>query len=98
MCKIPVFVFKEADMFVAYTPALDLTSCGETFEKAKENFSEALELFMDAVIKMGTLETVLEECGWKKIHLSKTRRHGLKPRWAPPVIVGQFDTEVALPN
>lgn len=97
MCKIPVIITKEGSTFIAYTPAFDLSSCGASFEEAKINFNEALDLFLEEVVKMGTLETVLEECGWKKIRSSKSNKCRDKSHWVPPAIVSRFDTDVFLP-
>ena len=43
---------------MAYTPALDLSTSGTTLEEAKKNFTEAVEIFFDEIVKMGTLEDV----------------------------------------
>ncbi len=63
---LPVLIFKEDDLFVAYTPALDLSTVGDTYDKALKNFHEASSIFFEEVIKKGTLEEVLMEYGWKK--------------------------------
>ncbi len=70
---LPVLIFKEDNLFVAYTPALDLSTVGDTYDKALENFHEASSLFFEEVIKKGTLEEVLMEYGWKKT--GKTLNH-----------------------
>lgn len=85
-----VVFYREADKFIAYSPVLDLSTCGDTQEKAKKGFEEMLQLFFEETEKMGTLEDVLLECGWQKIsHPRKT--------WLPPVFVGQIQEEVRLP-
>lgn len=56
---LPVSIFKEGNAFVAYTPALDLSTMGETFEEAQNNFKEAVQIFFEEVIEKGTLEEVL---------------------------------------
>lgn len=48
-------VWKEGKMYVAYSPELDVSSCGPTLEKAKANLKEAVELFLEEAEKMGTL-------------------------------------------
>lgn len=82
--KIPVSFFKEGKMFVAYTPVLDLSTCGETFEEAKKNFAEALNIFFEECISMGTLVEVLESCGWEKT----------KKSWRPPAYIGHEDLPI----
>jgi len=64
--NLPVSFIRESDQFVAYTPALDLSTFGKTLEEAKKNFSEAVEVFFDELTSMGTLEDVLLDLGWKK--------------------------------
>ena len=51
--KIPVTIFKEGDMFVAYTPALDLSTSGKTFVQVRERFSEAIAIFFEEIEKLG---------------------------------------------
>lgn len=79
---LAVVYFKEADAFVAYSPALDLSSYGSSFQEAKDNFRETLDIFFDDLIKRGTLEDVLEEYGWEKIE--KPTLH-----WSPPAFIGE---------
>ena len=64
--SIPVFFLKERTSFVAYSPVVDVTTCGRTLEEAKTNFTEALDIFFEECTAMGTLEKVLESLGWEK--------------------------------
>jgi predicted RNase H-like HicB family nuclease len=59
-------IFKEGRTFVAHTPALDVSSCGGSKEKALRNLKEAVRLFLDEAEKMGNLEQILEEAGYLK--------------------------------
>ena len=52
--------------FVAYTPELDLASCGPTEEKAKKNLHEAVEIFFEEMQTKGKLEEFLKEVGFQK--------------------------------
>jgi len=82
-CSVPVLFIKEQDMIIAYSPILDLSTCGETFAEARQNFAEALDIFLKECIKRGTLDKVLESYGWQK---------ELRPRraqWNPPNVIGQ---------
>ena len=45
--KIPVLFMKEEKSFIAYSPVIDLSSCGRTMLEAKNNFEEALEIFFE---------------------------------------------------
>ena len=85
--NLPVSFLKEADQFVAYTPALDLSTSGITLEDARKNFAEAVELFFDEIIAMGTLEEVLLDLGWKK--------H--EENFLPPIVISQGMESVRVP-
>ena len=59
-------IFKEGDAYVAYAPALDLSSCGDTDEAARRNIRDAVRGFLAASEKMGTLAEILEEAGYRR--------------------------------
>ena len=77
--NLPVSFLRESDQFVAYTPALDLSTSGHTLEEARKNFTEAVGIFFDEIIEMGTFEDVLLDLGWKKHNQD----------FIPPVIISQ---------
>ncbi|OHB16423.1 MAG: hypothetical protein A2431_01865 [Candidatus Zambryskibacteria bacterium RIFOXYC1_FULL_39_10] len=77
--NVPVSYFKEDKSFVAYTPALDLSSAGKTLKEAEKNIAEAVSIFMEEILIHGTVDEVLSSLGWKKI--SKTSQ------WMPPIFV-----------
>ncbi len=64
--SLPVSILKEGKSFIAYTPALDLSTSGNTFEDAQKNFNEAVNIFFEELIEMGTLDDVLMGLGWQK--------------------------------
>ena len=78
--SLPVTIFKEGKSYVAYSPALDLSTCASTYGKAQTNFSEIVEIFIEELVEMGTLDAVLQELGWQKI----------KSNWQPPVVVSNY--------
>lgn len=84
--RVPVIMMKEGKRFVAYTPALDLSTSGRTFEQAKKRFEEAVQIFIEETTQRGTIERVLENYGWTRI----------RQQWAPPVVVAQESTPVQL--
>ncbi len=84
---LPLEIIKEGDLFVAYTPALDLSTYGETYKEAVDNFNEALFLFIDELVEKGTLEQIFEECGWEKVKTPK-------PHWVPPSVVGREELQL----
>ena len=75
--NIPVLFFQEGNSIIAYSPALDLSSCGATEAIARDKFMEAVKLFLTESLKMGTLDQVMEECGW--------HRGSDNQGWLPPV-------------
>jgi predicted RNase H-like HicB family nuclease len=85
--NLPVSFLKESDQFVAYTPALDLSTSGDTLEEAQKNFTEAVGIFFEEITSMGTLEDVLLDLGWKK----------QDDDFIPPVIVSQGVESVKVP-
>ena len=85
--NLPVVFFKEDKKFVAYSPALDLSTCGDSFEHAQKRFDEAARLFLEELIKMGTLDEVLQECGWQKVSRPV-------PTWVPPAFVGKTQEHI----
>jgi len=88
--NLGVIFFREGKKFIAYSPAVDLSSCGNTLTQAKKRFAEALNIFFKETIKMGTLEDVLRDCGWQRV--SHPQKH-----WVPPIIIGQAEQEIMLP-
>ena len=49
--------------FIAYIPEFDISSCGKTEEKAKQNVKEALEITLEEVKKQNKFEEFLIEAG-----------------------------------
>ena len=59
-------IFKEGDTYVAYAPALDLSSCGATDDEARRNIRDAVRrLPCSTSAEMGTLSDILEEAGYE---------------------------------
>ena len=58
-------IFKEGDTYVAYVPALDLSSCGATDEEARHNIRDAVRGFLATCADMGTLDEILREAGYE---------------------------------
>jgi len=61
-----VHIFKEGAMFVAYVPALDVSSCGHTDEEARRNIRDAVRGFLAVSAEMGTLDEILREAGYER--------------------------------
>ena len=59
-------LFKEGETYVAYVPALELSSCGATDEEARRNIRDAVRGFLAASAKMGTMDEILKEAGYEQ--------------------------------
>ena len=88
--KLPLLFFREGKAVIAYCPSLNLSTCGKTLPQAQRRFSEALDLFIGDCVERGTLEEVLEECGWRRL----TRP---QPHWEPPSFLAQRLQEATIP-
>ena len=66
MISLPVSIFKEGKNYVAFTPALDLSTSASTYEKVQNRFDEIVQIFIDETVKNGTLEKNLENLGWSR--------------------------------
>jgi hypothetical protein len=88
--KLTVIFYREGNKFIAFSPALNISTCGDTEDQAKRRFEEIERIFFEEIDRMGTLEDVLLECGWRKVGHPQRR-------WLPPVSIGQAPIEVRLP-
>ena len=57
-------IFREGQTYVAHNPELNVSSCGDTIDKAKSNLRDALIGFLKSAQKLGTLKEILEEAGY----------------------------------
>jgi hypothetical protein len=71
---LPVSVFQQDDVFVAFTPALDISTYGESKVEAKKNFEELVNTFFSEFEDARELEEVLSSLGWTKQNAN----------WQPP--------------
>lgn len=76
--EFDIIVFKEDKVYVAYCPELDISSCGNNIEHAKEMLKTAVRLFLEEAEKIGTLEDILYEAHYMK---------DASGRWIPPKLV-----------
>ncbi len=72
-----VEIIEEEGYFVAYCPALELSSYGKEEQKAKERFINEVTIFFIEAEKKGTLEKYLLKMGW-------TLRKKPVPQYIPP--------------
>ena len=74
---VDVFLAKDGKFWIAYCPALNLSSYGDTKEDAKQAFDEAVHIFIKDTKAKGTLEKVLLGLGW-------TLQQQPRPIYDPP--------------
>jgi len=82
--NLAVLITKEGENYIAYSPALDLSTSGKSYEEAKKRFAEIANIFLEEVIQEGTLETVLSNLGWQNI----------RKKWNPPVVVSSESQKI----
>lgn len=85
--QLPVTIFREDKYFIAYTPALDLSTSAESFEEVKKRFTEVVRIFIDELSEKGTVDKVLSELGWRKV----------QRQWVPPTLIAHESTSVKIP-
>ena len=59
-------IWKEGTSYIAYSPELDISSCGDSAGQAKSRLREAVALFLEEAARLGTLGDILAEAGFKK--------------------------------
>ncbi|WP_035560734.1 type II toxin-antitoxin system HicB family antitoxin [Hymenobacter sp. IS2118] len=59
-------VLDDSGQYVAYCPALELSSYGDTEAEARHAFNEALTCFKQDVVQRGTLNQLLLALGWQR--------------------------------
>ncbi len=83
---LTVYVTREGRHYVAHAMPLGVVSSGPTPEAAREAVYEAVQAFLLTAADSGTLEEVLEECGYE--------RQG--NRWVCPDFISLEKHELAL--
>lgn len=63
--KIPVILFKEDGVTIAYSPSVNIYGYGETESAAKKSFEVSVEEFFRYTLNKNTLKSELEALGWK---------------------------------
>ena len=62
---VQVALFQEDGIWVAYCPALEVSSYGDDKNEAIEAFEEAMQIFLSETDRKGTLERYLLKLGWQ---------------------------------
>jgi len=86
--NLALVIMKEGRHFVAYSPALDLSTAGKSAKDAKVKFREAAEILLEEIFEAGTANDVLSDLGWKKIQKS----------WTPPPVISTTSVGITIPS
>ena len=63
-CQLSIFTFKEDDVVIYYSPALDLSGTGYDDKQAKQSFEIAFNEFMNYTMNKKTFFKELKRLGW----------------------------------
>ena len=63
--SLEFFIFQENGKYVAYCPALDISTCADTYNEAISSFYEMFQLHIECCVESGTLYDDLLAHGWK---------------------------------
>lgn len=85
--NLPVVITKQNKRFVAYTPALDISTSGKSEKDVKKRFVELANIFLEEIIEKKTVDDVLSELGWKKV----------QKIWSPPKIISSQSIGLKIP-
>ena len=85
--SLHVLITKQGKRFVAYTPALDISTSGKTKKEAQARFVELSNLFLEEIINAGTTTIILSELGWTK---------GQK-KWTSPKVISTRTVDLKIP-
>ena len=53
--SVEFYIFQEGDSYVAYCPALDISTCANTYNDAVSAFYEMFQLHIECCVESGTL-------------------------------------------
>jgi hypothetical protein len=84
---LPVVFLKEKGAFIAYSPALDLSTSGKSIVEAQKRFAEISSIFLREIMNKGTVDEVLSDLGWEKV----------KSNWNPPLLISHSNKTIQVP-
>ena len=85
--KLTVSITKQGKRYVAYAPALDISTSASTEKAVLRRFGELVELFFEELQQAGTVAEVLSELGWRR----------QQKQWSPPEELSHKPITVRLP-
>jgi len=63
--KMTIEFWREGRLYIARSPELDMLAQGDTLEQAKKNLIEVVEIQLEEMKELGTLDEFLLEAGYK---------------------------------
>lgn len=64
--QLEVNISKQGRQYIAYAPALDISTVGSTKQEVRKRFAELVDIYFAELVAAGTLDDALEELGWKR--------------------------------
>ena len=80
--SLTVNIAQQGSRFLAYSPALDISTSGKDEAEAKKRFEELVDIFFEELQESGMTDEVLTELGWHKSQTTSSAH--IKPQWVPP--------------
>ena len=62
--KTTIEFWKEGTLYIAHAPELDMLAQGKTMEEARRNLLEVIEIQVEEMQQLGSLEEFLKETGF----------------------------------
>jgi len=93
--NLALISFKENDVTIIYSPALDLSGYGNTVDEAKRSFEINLEEFIRYTTNKGSFFAELEKHGWK---ISKRKKSYASPHLDDLLATNDFLSDIFRDN
>lgn len=63
--NLEILLFQDSGVYIAYSPALDISAFGETEDAAKDEFGKTMKAHLEYCLSKNTLFDDLRAHGWK---------------------------------
>lgn len=63
--KTTIEFWREGNLYIAYSPELDMIAQGESMDEARKNLFEVIEIQFEEMREIGTLNEFLDERGFQ---------------------------------
>ncbi len=95
---LPVNIFKEDKEYVAACPIIKLSTTGKTIKKAKDNFHEAFQVWIETAVHEGILDDLLKDLGWHCLKNKMTYQPRLISESNPLPLCAQTYEQMRIPT